>query len=358
VAGRVRREARASLYRPLTVSEALAAITPGIKARLALLALLPLLALGSDRGAISSVRGDGLIAVTGRNGISLIDPVSSRGRLVLWSAAVSGTTWSPDRRLLAFSVSADYGFMSSVYTVRTDGSGLTLVLRNASEPSWSPDGTQLAVVREGSDYSTDLFVVGADGRDVRKLTSAEYVDSPAWSPDGKWIAVNADDGAGNYGIQLVQADGAKTLSVPDSSDGWAFAWSPDGSSLAFIGSDAIYRVRLPFGRPERLTRGTDLEGLAWSPDVATRRLTVLTGRIPGWAPVWSPDGRELAFLAGPEPGGRGHVHANDLWIVNADGSDPRIVAALDKNESPVFWARAAPGSPSPQDASKPPPASQ
>jgi Tol biopolymer transport system component len=352
-----------------------------MKARLALVAMLPLLALGSDRGAISSVRGDGLIAVTGGNGISLIDPVSSRGRLVLWSAAVSGTTWSPDRRLLAFSVSADYGFTSSVYTVRTDGSGLTLVLRNASEPSWSPDGKQLAVVREGSDYSTDLFVVGADGRDVRKLTSAEYVDSPAWSPDGKWIAVNSYDGSGDYGIQLVQTDGAKTLPVPDSSDSWAFAWSPDGSSLAFIGSDAIYRVRLPLGRPERLTRGADLEGLAWSPDgskiafhrhvdrppvmevvsldVATRRLTVLTGRIPGWAPVWSPDGRELAFLAGPEPGGRGPVHANDLWIVKADGSDPRrIVAALDKNESPVFWAREAPGSPSPQDASKPPPASK
>ncbi|HEY0605480.1 MAG TPA: hypothetical protein VGD58_21340 [Herpetosiphonaceae bacterium] len=65
-----------------------------------------------------------------------------------------------------------------------------------SDPVWSPDGTQIAFVREDArpsaedlaSWRRDIFVMNADGSNVRQLTTTRGFDpSPAWSPDGKRI---------------------------------------------------------------------------------------------------------------------------------------------------------------------------
>jgi Tol biopolymer transport system component len=71
-----------------------------------------------------------------------------------------------------------------IYTIRPNGSDLERVTdRGGTEPSWSPDGTQLAFARRGS-----IYVVGADGRGLRRVTRRDGDNQPVWSPDGTRIA--------------------------------------------------------------------------------------------------------------------------------------------------------------------------
>jgi dipeptidyl aminopeptidase/acylaminoacyl peptidase len=88
-----------------------------------------------------------------------------------------------------------------VYVVRADGNGLRRITHEPAaefDPSWSPDGKQLAYRHQtGDDQTTDIYVVAADGSHALNLSgdddSADW--GPAWSPDGRWIAWNTSGGA-------------------------------------------------------------------------------------------------------------------------------------------------------------------
>jgi TolB protein len=61
----------------------------------------------------------------------------------------------------------------------------------AAEPAWSPDRSRIAFVAArtpGDQSSRALYVMNADGKGVRRLTT-EGFDArwPSWSPDGRSI---------------------------------------------------------------------------------------------------------------------------------------------------------------------------
>jgi hypothetical protein len=69
----------------------------------------------------------------------------------------------------------------------------------ASSPDWSPKSNQIAYMANVNG-NWDLYLVGADGTNVRRLTTDPVVDGlPAWSPDGEWLAFLSNRG-GNWGI--------------------------------------------------------------------------------------------------------------------------------------------------------------
>lgn len=73
-----------------------------------------------------------------------------------------------------------------------------LLLRRAVEPISSPDGTMVALtrwrplrLRDGTTTTTsDLFVIKADGKDLKRLTRTRYRDElfPSWDPSGERLA--------------------------------------------------------------------------------------------------------------------------------------------------------------------------
>ena len=167
-----------------------------------------------DGTRIAFLRQDALFAE--RNDVYTVDAGGGAPvRVTRIPGWYSSPSWSPDGRRLAFSAYLDGYGHSQMFTVNSDGSGLTGLLTGASayDPSWSPDGSRIAyagfrVLGPGS-YQSDLNVVDADGRNERRVVSlGSYVSAPAWSPDGRQILFASDPG-----LHLVNADGSGLLQV-------------------------------------------------------------------------------------------------------------------------------------------------
>ncbi len=137
--------------------------------------------------------------------------------------------WMPDGSTLLFS----YGTRIDEVTV-ADGEIRTLI-EEGSSPIVSPDGSQIAYVREAaSGEGIETWVAAADGSDPRLVTVS--FTPPAWSPDGSrllasddagWFTVLAD-GAGRTEITPLLRPDPLTICCPDNRPSWQAL--PPGSS--------------------------------------------------------------------------------------------------------------------------------
>lgn len=154
--------------------------------------------------------------------------------------------FSPDGRRVAFVSQRDEPQGSDVVVATLNGERMEDVRNltpNASgavsldvTPAWSPDGSQIAFAsnRDGSDFK--LWVMQADGSQVRQLTTAgAHADVfPTWSPDGKLIAFQRRSGD-RYRIGFLPATGGSPAFFEFDDNAYAPAWSPDGHRIAFVG---------------------------------------------------------------------------------------------------------------------------
>ncbi len=95
-----------------------------------------------------------------------------------------------------------------------------------ASPNWSPDEREIAFA-SSRDGSLDIYVMDADGTNVRRVTHDESRDtSPDWSPDGRYIAYTSQrDGSADLYLIQVDGSGLRQLTVNDCWDDRA-AWRP------------------------------------------------------------------------------------------------------------------------------------
>jgi Tol biopolymer transport system component/tRNA A-37 threonylcarbamoyl transferase component Bud32 len=167
---------------------------------------------------------------------------------------------------------------------------------------WSPDGSRIAWTH--GYRGEGVTVVTLSSGDTLTLPAPATAFAPAWSPDGRSIAVAAGNPAfifgtgyfgnvGSSGIWIVHLDRASpTRITTDSALNVVPQWSPDGRDLFWVsdrdGNRDIYRQRInangsPEGAAQRLTTGTDAQGISLS----RRGGRMAYSRLNTWSSIWS-----------------------------------------------------------------------
>jgi Tol biopolymer transport system component len=179
-----------------------------------------------------------------------------------------------------------------------------------TEPSFSPDGNQIAFAWNGEkEDNWDIYVKVVGTESVLRLTTNPAADgAPVWSPDGRYIAFHRHTERED-GIYLVPALGGpeRKLYPPRLGGNRGVGlggWSPDGKFLAFS-------EKIP---GQELTRISVLS-------VETLDKRAVTSPPPSafygdWGPRYSPDGRTLAFL-------RSSASADEICLVPTAGGEPK-----------------------------------
>lgn len=180
----------------------------------------------------------------------------------------------------------------------------------------SPDGTGLLRNPDISAehivfvYANDLWVVGHEGGEARRLTSSDMAETnPRISPDGRWVAFTGQYD-GNTDVYVVPIEGGEPtrLTFHPGAD-QVQGWTPDGRAVLFIS-----------GREGYTTNNTKfftvpLEGGFPTPLVIPR---AVSGRL-------SPDGTRIAYTFpsfwDPEWRNYRGGQAQPIWIVDLEGHD-------------------------------------
>src|SRR5215207_7314761 len=250
-----------------------------------------------------------------------------------------GPDWAPDGKLIVFSRNPAVG-PHWIEVVNADGTGLRRVTprcarapapnrvprgcEDAGEPSFTPDGGHVTVAI--------IAVDGTAEREILRLPRyAGDIHYPQVSPDGRLIVFERFNSPLarprlTRALFVMNADGSGVhrvtpwrLQAGDGPD-----WAPDGSRILFRSKVDVDDERSQYYtvRPD----GTGLTQISHFP-FTRRRL---------FSATFSPDGQQIVF-AKADAKGRG-----DVWIMNADGSNPHSVFAAAPWDSAPDWG-AAPG---------------
>jgi eukaryotic-like serine/threonine-protein kinase len=184
------------------------------------------------------------------------------------------------------------------------------------QPVFSPDGQRIAF--RSSRDGGGLFVMGRTGEAVRRVTRLGY--NPSWSPDGTQLAFateNIDLYPQNFltysELWTVTVNTGETVRLPET-NGRSPSWSPHNYRIAFTGFQSSTSQR-------------DV----WTIPVKGGTATPVTNdRAHNWNPKWSPDGKHLYFVS--DRGG-----SMNLWRVRIDEASGKALSEPEPITTPATY---------------------
>lgn len=245
--------------------------------------------------------GEGVKRLTDDKSIDLLPRFSPDGRKVAYTSYKDG---NPDLFLLDL----ETGRAAPL----SDEQGLNIA------GGWSPDGSKLLLTLSRG-KSPNLYLKDLSAGTVERLTSHFGADStPTFSPDARQVAF-VSDRSGNPQIYMLDLGTRQARRLTNMNWCDAPAWSPTGEWIAFAGRANrkdkmdVFLVDVTGGQVRQLTHG---EGSNEDP-------------------TWSPDGRLLAFSST-------RTGRSQIFVMDADGSAPRLAADVPGASSTPHWSGARP----------------
>jgi Tol biopolymer transport system component len=280
------------------------------------------------------------------------------GVLVLLLAACgsgnSATNLKANPSELTFLLASQDGLSQMVV-----GGGRNAVLKWDSQtypldPVISPDGKTIAFALQvpakplangDVDFGSDLYMAGADGKNERLLLKhakiAEFIRTPAFISDKELLYTvrgRTDNGRADFRIERMDLSTKKSSRFIE--------WGVD-PAISKDGQKVVWDQIDPDSQQEALTvAGIDLQSRKVLVD-AKSKLSLFSSQ------VFSPDGTKIAFAAvdlnSLAPGGSlplshasgvfaAHPFAQDVWIVNTDGTGLRRLAEIAENMPSISWS--------------------
>ena len=280
----------------------------------------------------------------------------------------SSAAWTPDGSAVIYSM------QGSLWRQRTDSTAVEQLTDAGGadyQPDCSPDGKSVVFVRYGG-RAMELILLDLESRTERALTTNGGVNvEPRWSPDGRHLAYVSTAGSGHFLLHVAEVrDGRIANSRPLLTDRRSRieryyyspfdhainpAWTRDGKELVFVsnrevahGTGDIVRMAVEGSDTPRLLQR---EETSWharphvSPD-GTRivyssylgrqwqQLWLLPvdggypfpltyGEYDNTNPVWSPDGRTIAFISNRSGN-------TALWLIDAVSGKQRQLRAAER----------------------------
>ncbi len=229
----------------------------------------------------------------GKNGLWKIS-ADGKDALHIFSGIAEHPRWSPDGKYIVFD--ADTG--NSIRMIPSEGGEIikflpdSIEIHNGGLPCWSPDGSQIAFVeRKYLSLCTWNFKTG----ELKSLFSEEgKLPLPCgWWTDGQSIMVaNMDMETRKNTMLRIDKDGNGVMEIKGHHENFYryMALSPDGSLLVYAAIEDRF-----LGLYVMSSNGSNSLPLA------------VSGNSHNEAPVWSPDGKRLAF-----------VRNFDIWVMDVD----------------------------------------
>ena len=276
---------------------------------------------------------------------------------------------SPDKKWIAYVVStvdssADK-YDDNVWMTAVDGSGsvqLTYSKEGEGTPRWSPDNKWLSFIssRNEAKEKSELWLMDRRGGEAKQLTRFKVnISDYAWSPDSKKIVFVIAD-------QEIKVDSVKDKTAkPIVIDRYHF--KADGSGYLENKYDHLYLFDLERNKLDTLTKGNyDQSDPVWSPDgkfiaftsnrttdpdrntnediwVVEAKAHATPRRLTTWEdydkkPNWSADGKSIAYLRSISPEWDSYDEPH-LAIIPVSGGQPTILTkALDRPVNDPQWS--------------------
>ncbi|MFD2571381.1 S9 family peptidase [Spirosoma soli] len=282
---------------------------------------------------------------------------------------ISDIQVSPDGKWVAYGLSSVDSTKdkrnTDIWMVSWDGQEsiqLTNTPEGEAKPRFSPDGKYISFLsaRQGATKG-QVWLMDRRGGEAKKLTDLKNdLEDYVWSPDGKKIAMILQD--------IDYSDSAKTkVRKPYVLDRYHFkadvkgylensplhlyvfdittkkldtlttgiynetspVWSPDGSQLAFVSNRTE--------DPDR-NQNTDIYVVEARKGAKVKQLTTWAGSDNN--PVWSPDGKQIAYLRSTANGNFLMYDQPVLAVISPNGGEPTLLSkTLDRPVRNPHWTK-------------------